>query len=58
MAGIVVAIKLVYAILSFLFERNSAKRKRKQEALKEAFDGIKDKDPSAVTAAIDDINNA
>ena len=34
------------------------KQKRKEEALNEIQQGIKDKDPSSITGGVDDINNA
>lgn len=56
--GIVVAIKLVFAILSFFFEKNAEKKKRKSAAVKKILKGIDDEDPSAITAGFDNLNNA
>jgi hypothetical protein len=58
LAGIGAALQIIWGVLSFFLEKNSDKKKRKKEALKGAFDGIEAKDPSAVTAAINDLNNA
>lgn len=57
-AGIVVAMKLVFAILSFFTEKNSAKKKRKRHALKQVLKGIEDEDPSVITSGFDNMRNA
>jgi hypothetical protein len=57
-AGIVVAMKLVFAILSFFMEKNSEKKKRKRAGIDKVLKGIEDEDPSSITAGFDNINNA
>ena len=54
--GIVVAIKLVFAILSFFLTKNSDARKRKREAINQVMKGIEDEDPSEITAGFDSLN--
>lgn len=41
-----------------LFDQNAERRKVKEAALKEAQEGIKQRDASAITAAFDRFNNA
>ena len=57
-AGIVVAMKLVFAILSFFSEKNSARRKRKAHAIKQVIQGIEDEDPSIITSGFDNLNKS
>ena len=49
------ALKIAHLILSKWLTLDTAKKKRKTEALKEVKDALKKKDPSAVTAAFDRI---
>lgn len=56
MAGIVVAIKLVFAILSFFIEKNSDVKKRKRAGIEQVLKGIDDEDPSAISAGFGNIN--
>ena len=54
--GIVVAIKLVFAILSFFFEKNAERKRRKKAALDKILKGIEDEDPSEITAGFDNMH--
>jgi hypothetical protein len=49
-------LKLVILILSVKFEKDAALKAKKEQAIKEVEDGIKNKDASAITAAFDSIN--
>lgn len=50
-------IQLIMLIFSTILEKDKEKKAKKEQALKEMKDAIKDKDPSAVTSILDDLNN-
>ena len=54
--GIVLILKLIFAILSFFLEKDAIVKTRKREALEKILKGIEDEDPSAITAGFDNIN--
>ena len=58
LGSILIGLQIIWAILSFILEKNSDKKKAKQAGLKEVIDGIEKGDPSAITAGFDTINNA
>ena len=54
--AIVLVLKLIFGVFSFMSENRTQKRRKKKEALKEILDGVEKKDPSAVTAGFDNLN--
>ena len=54
--GILIALKLIFAVLSFLFEKNSDTKKRKKAGIEQVLKGIEDEDPSAISAGFGNIN--
>ena len=48
--------KLIILVLTQLLERNAEKRKLRKEAAKEVVKGIKERDPSKITAGFDKLN--
>jgi len=56
--AIVVGLKIIMVIFSFIFEKNAEKKKAKKEGLKVVLDGIEKSDPAIITSGFDDINNA
>jgi len=56
MAIVLVVLKVLALILSIWTESNAEKKKKKEAALKEVLNGIKNDDDSQVTAGFDSIN--
>jgi hypothetical protein len=54
--GSILAIAI--GLWKFFTSKAAAKQKRKEEALNEIQQGIKDKDPSEITGGIDNLNNS
>jgi len=49
-------LKVILLVISWLFDKNKADKKRKGEALKQIVDGIEKEDASMITAGFDKVN--
>jgi hypothetical protein len=56
MSKLLVFAKLLLLVLGYLFSRNSAERKRKEEAIEQICKGIDDNDTSAITSGFDSVH--
>jgi hypothetical protein len=54
--GIVIALKIIWAVIAFFGEKNAERKKKRKDALKEIFDGVDEKDPTRITAGFDRLN--
>jgi hypothetical protein len=50
------ALKIIWAVLSFLLDKDKERKAKRKEALKEIFDGVEKDDPSAITSGFDRLN--
>jgi len=53
LTGLKYALALLFKLADLWFEKNTEKSKQKAEAIHEAVKGLDERDPSAVTAALD-----